>query len=154
MFQVADDSGEVWQYSVLITGFQNPLTNGDAISLSSHSEGGGFAASIASLNVRDSSGELLFHVTESGDLAHLKMLDELSAEKGDTVCSSSDVCGSWEQYSLVVTLPGASVALPYLDAATLGPYRLSHGGFEHQTSSTTACADWFVARGAGCHRAD
>ncbi|MCC6898952.1 MAG: hypothetical protein IT377_08250 [Polyangiaceae bacterium] len=145
-FQMADDTGSLWSFSVYIPGLQNPLVKGDVISVASSVIPGGHGGpAIVNLTARDAKGSLLFFVGDGRDVGDLAMPDGLTLSLGDAVCSGESSCGSWSHYPFIVHGASATVAVPYLGSATLDGYRLVHAGGEVQTSSGIKCWDWGVA---------
>lgn len=138
-FQMAGAPGEVWKFSVLVPGFENPLKKGEVVEVTAASSTATtFGAVEPYITVRDANGALLFHVTEGREAADLFLPIGLSAALGDSICSGSDECGAWTHHSLVVSQGAESAVVPYLGSSTLGAYRLIHGGAEVPTT-TTSC---------------
>jgi hypothetical protein len=145
-FQVADDTGTVWNFSVYIPDFQNPLANGDIISVTSSVNAEGYIGpAIVNLTVRDANGALLFYVGDGHNPADLTLPDGLTLSLSAPVCHAQSNCGSWSDHPFVVYGSDSSVEVPYLGSATLGAYRLVHGGGEIQDSGGIICPDWAVA---------
>lgn len=145
-FQIADDTGSLWSFSVYIPDLQNPLANGEVISVASSVIPGSYAGpDIVNLTARDAKGSLLFFVGDGHYPGDLTMPNGLALSLGDAVCDGESTCGSWSHYPFVVLGSTSSVNVPYLGSATLDGFRLTHAGGEVQTSSGIKCWDWAVA---------
>lgn len=145
-FQISDDTGALWRFSVYVPDLENPLANGNVISVTSSVTSGGYiGAKNVNLTVRDASGSLLFYVADVADTSSLTLPDGFSVSLADAVCDGESSCGSWSHYPFVVQGAGSSVDVPYLGSATLGEYLIQHAGAERQTSSGIKCWDWTVA---------
>lgn len=143
-FEAMHSSGEVWVLGALIPGVSNPLKEGDTISARATVAGGGFSPRRASIVLRDASHELIAYVGEAGDDSELDPPDGIVVSRGKALCTKHHSCGDWSAYDLDVTVAGKTTPVAYATLQTVGPYRVAHGGYEHQASATT-CPDWFVA---------
>jgi hypothetical protein len=65
--------------------------------------------------------------------------------QGAAVCAQHETCGDWSGYDLEVQANGGWRPVPYGATTALGGYRIIHGGVRQQTSSNSACADWYVS---------
>lgn len=145
-FQIADETGSLWNFSVYIPDLQNPLANGDVISVASSVVPGSYVGpDIVNLTARDAKGSLLFFVGDGHYPDDLTMPNGLTFTLGDAICAGESSCGSWSHYPFVVLGSSSSVSVPYLGSATLDGFRLTHAGGEVQTSSGIKCWDWAVA---------
>jgi hypothetical protein len=143
--QLADDSGSVWSFSVYIPDFQNPLVNGEVVSVVSSMTPSSYTSpSSVNLTVRDANGALLFYVGDVNTPTSLTLPDGFALSLGDASCDGEDSCGSWSLYPFVIERAGASVEVPYFGSATLGDHRIVHAGAEMAHPGGIKCWDWSI----------
>jgi len=142
------DGKRVYDVEVVVEGQQIPSLRGEKVSLDYVYKFGGFGPTYRELHLASlTSSSHGVWTAEGGDLNQLGKLP-LILQRGPAVCSASETCGSYERYDITASDPGAMnviITVPHGQSATLGPWVVTHGGYEEQTSTRSMCADWFVA---------
>lgn len=115
------------------------------------------------LTLRDTTGRLLVWMGDDFLLSELDPPAELSLENGPELCAQSDDCelGS-SQYALKATIEGTSETLLYGEEASLGGFRIAHGGLnvatagqgfncprDHVGPTRASVSLWALPRGLG-----
>jgi len=148
-FRVEDAGGARWTVGLLLGEHTPALAPGEAVLVSSWFRHEPFDASPGHLAVTRPGGALVAWFGTAGRADELEPPAGVALARGPAVCEQAEHCGAWEGYELAITLPGeAPTTVPYGGTATLGAWRVVHGGLLLQTTTETACADWFVGHAA------
>jgi hypothetical protein len=136
-----------WDVEALADGNPLPSLLGQKVSVSYSYGFGGFGPTRRQLSVvTEMSPSHGVWIAEGGDLPQLGKLP-LLLWQGQVVCMATEQCGSYNRYDIGATDPLSMkmVQVSYGQTGRLGAWVIVHGGYEEQTSASSACADWFVA---------
>ncbi len=142
--RVADDAGTAdWDVEYAVP--ENGVTwlVGDHVDVSYSMSGGGWSPVVASLTLGHGQAVDVY-VGRGGDVSQLSDVP-LTFRQGAASCLVHDTCGDWSGYDLEVQTSAGWMVVPYGTARRIGAYRIFHGGVNHQLSSQSPCADWYIA---------
>ncbi len=118
---------------------------GDTLDVYAAYEFGGFAATLATLQLRDALGSLIVWVGQGGTEDQLLPPEETKIARGPQICEEQSECGRVGSFDLRVEMASRTAELPYGDSATIDGYIFQHAGNTQGLDSTGGCLDWFVS---------
>jgi hypothetical protein len=120
------------------------VAKGTAVSASYFRLFGGFSPTRTDFELRVGD-TLAYYFGHDGRPDNLMLPTDVSATQGQPLCHSDTECGGFSQYALDVQIGAQRGSLDTYETKRIGAYDVSHLGTSEQDSSSTQCADWFVA---------
>jgi len=141
-----DDDASEWIVGIWAPDATLSIQDGATLTLDYNFGFGGFGPNHGHLSINSDGKGLSALISEGADETQLTIPEGWSIERGDTICSFTDSCGSWKGYNLALGQSDETLTdLAYGATTLINGLSVTHGGFEHDTGQGRGCADWFVA---------
>lgn len=143
-----EDGGVTWTAAILAPDEITWASVGDPVTVRYAYEVNWFGDDSGSLEVR-SGDQLVAWVGQAPTAESLAAPTGIAFSQGEALCQEDGECGSWSSHSLGVSVGGESGTAGYrVPPLEIGGYLVRVAVLEHQTTTETRCADWYVANAA------